>query len=285
MYNESDRMIFGRRWPPTPPTARSFRLHDCLAGPGLDPKRWSDPGSIYRRRFLGVSVRIGIPRQTLGEKADLYWTWRPGRSQSRGSLHIYGTCPASGLCTSDQTRPVTKLEDANLVRERQRTPHGVATAVYQHLADAYLITQTGGPHVIFGRGNVCPDALVTDFLVNDVVPAQRGTICDGFVMDDYVQISPRLAGAFKTPQNALSSVETEIYYLPEYFYWDGFTPTAVGCTYGGTLGIDSNFAGTRSLFTLNKCAFTTNFIRQHGFHAPTDRFVWRFTHLPLELPP
>jgi len=108
-----------------------------------------------------------------------------------------------------------------------------------------------------------------------MVPALPETVCDGFVMDDYVQISPRLAGAFKTPQNALSSVETEIYYLPEYFYWDGFTPTAVGCTYGGTLGIDSNFAGTRSLFTLNKCAFTTNFILTGtgSYNADTDRFV------------
>jgi hypothetical protein len=100
-----------------------------------------------------------------------------------------------------------------------------------------------------GRGNECPDALVTDFLVSDVVPADRETVCDGFVMDDYVQISPRLAGAFKTPQNALSSVETEIYYLPEYFYWDGFTPTAVGCTYGGTSGNRLQFCWYDALFS------------------------------------
>lgn len=94
-------------------------------------------------------------------------------------------------------------------------------------------------------------------------------------MDDYVPISPRFAAAFKTPRNALSAVETEIYYLPEYFYWDGYTPTAVGCTYGGALNFAANNAGTRYNFTLDKCAFTTNFIMTgSGFYnINNDRFV------------
>ena len=157
------------------------------------------------------------------------------------------------MLSGDQTCPYA----ANVYYQRETsgiTPVNNGINVYQHLADGYLVTQNGGPHVIFGRGNLCPDALVTDFLVNDVVPATRETICDGFVVDDYVQIAPRFVGAFKTPRNALSSVETEIYYLPEYFYWDGYTPTALGCTYGGTLGFASNNAGSRYNFTLDKCA-------------------------------
>jgi pimeloyl-ACP methyl ester carboxylesterase len=37
------------------------------------------------------------------------------------------------------------------------TPVSNGEQVYGHLADGYLITTQGGPHVIFGRGNPCPD--------------------------------------------------------------------------------------------------------------------------------
>jgi pimeloyl-ACP methyl ester carboxylesterase len=288
MYTESDRMMFVRALAAYTANGTLVPLARLLyIDLGLDPQTLDvilDP--YYSDAvFFGVECQdYGYPGNTPDEKANLYLDAADSVEASvpRLSSIIYGDLPCAywPSATSDLTRPeyLTLEGVPTLVlgaTADPATPVGNGINVYQHLTDAYLITQTGGPHVIFGRGNVCPDALVTDFLVNDVVPAQRETVCDGFVMDDYVQISPRLAGAFQTPQNALSSVETEIYYLPEYFYWDGFTPTSVGCTYGGTLGIDSNFAGTRSLFDLNKCAFTTNFIMtgSGSYNADTDRFV------------
>ena len=288
MYTESDRMIFIRALAAYTANGTLVPLARLLyLDLGLDPQTLDvilDP--YYSDAvFFGVECQdYGYPGNSPDEKADLYLAAADPVEVSipRLSSIIYGDLPCAywPSATSDLTRPdyLTLEGVPTLVlgaTADPATPVDNGINVYQHLADAHLITQTGGPHVIFGRGNVCPDALVTDFLVNDVVPALPETVCDGFVMDDYVQISPRLAGAFKTPQNALSSVETEIYYLPEYFYWDGFTPAAVGCTYGGTLGIDSNFAGTRSLFTLNKCAFTTNFIMTGtgSYNADTDRFV------------
>ena len=74
---------------------------------------------------------------------------------------------------------------------------------------------------------------------------------------------------------ALSSIETEIYYLPELFYWDGYTPTAVGCTYGGTFDFDMDAAGTKYRFDFNQCEFTANF-RMTGwgrYNIELDRFV------------
>jgi hypothetical protein len=138
-----------------------------------------------------------------------------------------------------------------------------------------LITTTGGPHVTYGYGNECPDALVTDFLVNDVVPTERETVCEGYVADDFVPVAPRKAQSFADPLEALSAMETEIYYLPEFFYWDGYTPTAAGCNYGGTFDFSINDAGTRYNFKLNRCEFTNNFkMTGRGFYNPdNDRFV------------
>ena len=294
MYTESDRMMFVRALAAYTANGTLVPLARLLyLDLGLDPQTLDvilDP--YYSDAvFFGVECQdYGYPGNSPDEKADLYLDAADPIEVTipRLSSIIYGDLPCAywPSATSDLTRPdyLTLEGVPTLVlgaTADPATPVGNGINVYQHLADAYLITQTGGPHVIFGRGNVCPDALVTDFLVNDVVPTQRETVCDGFVMDDYVQISPRLAGAFKTPHNALSSVETEIYYLPEYFYWDGFTPTSVGCTYGGTLGIDSNFAATRSLFDLNKCAFTTNFIMTGtgSYNATPTALCWRFPPL------
>jgi hypothetical protein len=153
------------------------------------------------------------------------------------------------------------------------TPVGNGISVYQHLADGYLITQQGGPHVIFGRGNVCPDAIVTDFLVNDVVPAERETTCDGVVADDYVPIAPLNASEFKNPLKGLASAETEINYLPEYYYWDGLEPTSAGCAQGGILSFA--FDGSVYDYTLNNCTFTNNFTMTGtgSYNPDTDTFL------------
>ncbi|MCS6909564.1 MAG: alpha/beta hydrolase [Anaerolineales bacterium] len=153
------------------------------------------------------------------------------------------------------------------------TPYRQVVEVFRRLDNAYLITQTGGPHVIFGRGVRCVDDLVTDFLVHNRLPAQRETMCDGVVTDDYVPLAPTNAGAFASPLEALTSAESEINYLPEYYYWDGETTTDAGCTFGGTLRFEPR--GKRTLFSFHKCTFTRNF-RFSGFgsyDANRDRFT------------
>jgi hypothetical protein len=76
------------------------------------------------------------------------------------------------------------------------------------------------------------------------------------------------------PVEALSAVETEIYYLPEYFYWDLFTPTSVGCTYGGTFNRTKK-VGTRHLFDFDHCELIANFkmTGDGSYHTENDRFV------------
>ncbi|HET9906250.1 MAG TPA: alpha/beta fold hydrolase [Anaerolineales bacterium] len=288
MYTESDRMIFVRALAAYASNGSLVSLARLLyLDLGLDPQTLDiilDP--YYSDAvFFGVECQdYGYPGSTPDEKAENYLNAADAVEISipRLASIIYGDFPCAywPYATSDLARPdyLTLPDVPTFVlgaTADPATPVGNGINVFQHLANGYLITQQGGPHVIFGRGNECPDLIITDFLVNDVVPAEREITCDGFLMDEYVPISPRFAAAFKTPRNALSAVETEIYYLPEYFYWDGFTSTDVGCTYGGTLNFTTNNAGTRYLFNLDKCAFTTNFIMTgSGFYnLNNDRFV------------
>jgi hypothetical protein len=254
---------------------------------GVDPQTlevipddsWSDA------IFYGVECQdYGYPGTTPDERAENYLEAVDPFETSipRLSSIIYGDLPCAYWpdASSDLTRPGYLLAEGvpTLVLGATADPatpvsHGIN--VYEHLADGYLITTEGGSHVTFGYGNECPDALVTDFLVNDVVPAERETVCEGVVADPYVAVAPRIARSFSSPAEALSSVETEIYYLPEFFYWDGFTPTALGCTYGGVFEFDMDNAGTKYRFNFDRCAFTKNF-RMTGwgrYNIELDRFV------------
>jgi pimeloyl-ACP methyl ester carboxylesterase len=137
------------------------------------------------------------------------------------------------------------------------TPVANGEQVYTHLADGYLITTQGGAHVIFGRGDPCPDEIVTAFLVEDKLPEQPETVCEGVIFDPYVPLPPPDASAFADPLEAMISADDEIYYLPEYYYWDYETTTPVGCPYGGTLTFEATDEG--EAFTLSECAFSAGF--------------------------
>lgn len=138
------------------------------------------------------------------------------------------------------------------------TPTVNGERVFSRLDDGYLVTTEGGAHVIFGRGDACPDELVTVFLVEGTPPAERETICEGVVANAYVPLAPPDASAFENVLAALDAVYDEIYYLPEYYYWDYVTLTLVGCPYGGTLGFAPSSEGTQ--FRLSGCAFSEGFM-------------------------
>ena len=138
------------------------------------------------------------------------------------------------------------------------TPIGNAHRIVEHLADGYLVVEEGGPHVIFGWGNTCVDDLVTAYLVDDQLPAQRETTCEGVVIDPYLPLPPLEASEFADVLEAMVSVDDEMYYLPEYYYWDVETPTSVGCPFGGTLAFEPSDAGEQ--YTLTGCAFTRGFV-------------------------
>ena len=288
LYGESDRMMFTRALAAYANNGEFVTLARLLyLDLGVDPQTldiipddsWSDA------IFYGVECQdYGYPGATPNERAENYLDVVDPFETSipRLASIIYGDLPCAYWpeASSDLTRPGYLFAEGipTLVLGATADPatpvsHGVN--VYQHLADGYLITTEGGPHVTFGYGNECPDALVTDFLLNDVVPADRQTVCEGVVADPYVPVGPQTTRVFKEPIEALSSVETEIYYLPEFFYWDVFTPTSVGCTYGGTFDFALSNDGIKYLFDFDRCEFTANFrITGTGrYNTELDRFV------------
>ena len=157
------------------------------------------------------------------------------------------------------------------------TPYHQGVAVYRRLDDGYLITKTGGPHILFGRGDPCVDGPVTEFLVDGKVPPQRETTCPGVVAEDYVPMAPERATAFEDQLEALTSLETEVNLLPEYFSWDGAEPVRVGCPMGGTLSVAPD--GENDTFSFNRCSFTSGFTvtGAGSYHAAEDAFTMDVT--------
>jgi pimeloyl-ACP methyl ester carboxylesterase len=154
------------------------------------------------------------------------------------------------------------------------TPVGQGKNVYGRLADGYLVTTEGGPHVTFGRGNACPDDLVRDFLVDGAPPAKRETTCGGQLVASYVPLAPVHASAFRNIRAAFSSALTELEYLPEYYYWDFETPTSVGCPYGGgTMRFTAH--GSVARLKLVRCGFTQGFVMTGygSWNYDSDRVV------------
>ena len=288
MYNQSDRMMFVRALASAASKADMIPLARLLyMDLGVDSQTLEPiPDPTYSEAvYYGVECQdYGYPGHSPEDKANIYLSTMDlfEFSIPRLSSLIYADLPCAYWpnATTDLTRPNYLVAEGvpTLVlgsTADPATPYGNGVSVYENLADGYLITQEFGPHVIFGRGNACPDELVIDFLVNDVVPSERETVCEGYLIDPHAPLAPRFASMFGSPRNALSAMETEIYYLPEFYYWDGFTPTSIGCNYGGALGFQMNNAGTRVNFSLNKCQLATHFaMTGTGFYNfNTDRFV------------
>lgn len=274
LYSETARMIFLRalayyaRDNTLVPLARVvynalYVEPDTLAAI-LDPS-WSD--AIY----YGVTCRdYAEPGATFEEQAENFM--REGdeidTSLPRLSSVFYGDLPcAYWPHPQNDSNPAPFAEPfkggdyPTLVLNATTdpaTPYSGAQSVFENVTNGYLVTQVGGPHVIFGWGNECVDGLVTDFLVNDTLPKQNQTTCEGYVADEYYPLAPANAADYATPLAALSAVDGEIYYLPEYYYSGSTTARAIACPYGGTFSFE--FGDVDETYTFSDCAFSEGFV-------------------------
>lgn len=133
------------------------------------------------------------------------------------------------------------------------TPTQNGYDVFSRIEDAYMITQQGGPHVIFGRGDACPDVTITDWMVLGLLPLQSEYVCAGDVLAGYTPLSPRTSADFEDVEALMQAVDTEIQFLPEYLTWDVYTPALVGCPYGGVMTFSATEDGER--FAFAGCGF------------------------------
>ncbi len=143
------------------------------------------------------------------------------------------------------------------------TPYPGALRIFGRLSDGYLVVQPGGPHVIFGRGNACPDDLITAFLVDGTRPDARRTTCAPEHVDPYVPVPKRHVGQYHTALAALSATDDEIVNAGDYAIWDGVDPLRYGCARGGWIRYTTTDAGYG--LTLHACAFTAGLaLSGHG---------------------
>jgi pimeloyl-ACP methyl ester carboxylesterase len=271
LYSEGARMIFLRalaayaRNGDLVPLARV--LYDALSiDPetliGIEDPSYSD-GVYYSVECQDYGYFNGTPT----ERAEAYL--RAGDpvddSLKRFSSIFYGDFPCVFWPNSnqDQTRPAyLSLENLPTLvlgaTADPATPLSNGISVFQHLADGYMVTEQGGPHIIFGWGLACPDDLVTAYLVEGTLPGQRETICEGVVTREFVPLFALHAADYADPLKTMDAVYLDIYYLPEYYYWDWTTPTTTGCALGGSLAFEPSDTG--DAFTLTECAFSEGFI-------------------------
>jgi pimeloyl-ACP methyl ester carboxylesterase len=274
LYSETARMMFLRalaaysRDHTLVPLARvaynSLSVNPDTLEAMLDPS-WSD--AIY----YGVTCRDYAEQgATFDEQAELFL--REGdevdASLPRFSSVFYGDLPCVYWpYPKDDSLPAMLAEPfqggdfPTLVLNATTdpaTPYEGARSVFENLADGYMVTEIGGPHVIFGWGNECVDGLVAEFLVNDTLPAERETECEGYVADEFAPLALADASGYADPLEAFYAVDNEINYLPEYYYMSSTTARAIACPYGGTFAFDSDDTG--DVYTLTDCAFSEGFV-------------------------
>jgi pimeloyl-ACP methyl ester carboxylesterase len=278
LYSETARMMFQRalaayeRDRTLVPLARvaynSLYLNPDTLKALLDPS-WSD--AIY----YGVTCRdYAEPGATPEEQAENFL--RQGdevdASLPRYASIFYGDLPcAYWPYPKDDSNPAPFAEPftgeghTTLVLNATTdpaTPYSGAQEVYSNLSDGYMVTETGGPHVIFGWGVECVDSLVADFLVDDKLPDERETTCEGVVADEFVPLALADAAGYADPLEALYAVDNEINYQPDYYYTIPGNVNAIACPYGGTFAFDSDDSG--DLYTFTGCAFSDGFALTGG---------------------
>lgn len=270
LYSENARMIFLRalaayaRDEDLVPLARVF--YSSLL---LDPETLEaipDPSYSDAVYYAVECQDYGYFSGTPEERAEAYLRAGDATDASlpRFASIFYGDmpCPFWPNATDDTSRPAPlTLEGVPTLvlggTADPATPNSNGVNVFSRLDNGYLVTETGGPHIIFGWGVSCVDELVTAFLVDDTMP-ERETTCEGVVASEFMLLAPRDAADFESPLEALASVDDELYYLPEYYYWDTETPTSIGCPFGGTFVFEPSDSG--EIYRLTNCAFSEGFV-------------------------
>ncbi len=280
LYEEYDRMLFLRAlsaWADGGDLVPLLRLLDVnlgldsQTGEVIEDPTWSD-AMYYGVECLDYAYSGDTPEDVVQGFIDA----APGPEDGlRLASVFYGDLPcAFWPHTTDEGRPSPLTAEGIPVLVLGSTvdpvtPYHQGVDVHSRLADGHIMSKEGGPHVIFGWGETCPDEEVTAFILDGTAPVTE--VCEGVVVGDY---QPRLAVTVDDdPETLLSSIEWEIYYLPEYYYWDGYTDTSVGCPNGGTLSFTATDVGNH--FDFADCGLSSEVLMTGtgNFREEDDAFL------------
>lgn len=192
----------------------------------------------YGRRHGVYDMRL--PGSYTGDLPCVYWPEQPGPNPRP-------------VPSADADYPLVVLGSTL----DPATPFGNAERIFDSRGDnpagTWLIYKPGGAHVIYGRGDACPDDLVTRMLVRNKFPKQSIVACPGDVADDYVRNRDAEQIIERGARALLFSYDDEINYGVDYWYWDFVDPLSFGCAFGGTIKYTPTSVGSR--LKLKSCSF------------------------------
>ncbi len=262
MYSEDDRMMFLRAL-----AAYSGRsdlvplLRLLYLNLGLDPADEAvleDP-TYSDAIYYGVQcLDYSYPGTTSEETAQAFFTAGADVDIARLGSLFYGDFPCAFWPTASKgtarPEPLVASGVPTVVlgaTADPATPYPQGVDVSERLEESHLISKQGGHHVIFGRGNECPDVAVTAFILEGTPPDT--TECEGDVVGYYISLLPLTIDQFDSAETMFDSVEFEIFYMPEYYWWDTVTDTGAGCNQGGVITFTAQ--EETDGFILDECVF------------------------------
>jgi TAP-like protein len=128
------------------------------------------------------------------------------------------------------------------------TPITMAYSVLDNAQNAYGVFMQGGPHVIWGRGLPCPDAIVQALLFEGRLPSAGEHLCQQDLVSDYTPLTLTTPADRADPVAVARAVDTELYQIIPLNAWDTIDPLTLGCDHGGTLTATSTVDGTEYAF-------------------------------------
>lgn len=267
VYSGYDRMLLQRAMAAASQGDLWYLARLLYAGLGMDPDTqravpdpsYSDglyyavecldyvlPGETPEARaaaYLDAGRELGMADRRLGELfyGDLPCAWWPGAPEAGERPPLLRTVDFPMLVLGATLDPATPWVNGERIAEAAGL-------------NARAIVTPGGPHVIYGRGESCPDDLVTGFLVSGTLPEAPRTVCPGDVADDYVRLPPLDASAYRGTRAALVAADREAVNSVDYWYWDAEESLRVGCRFGGTIEYTPTDTGSR--LSLSGCAWS-----------------------------
>jgi len=260
LYEEYDRMLFLRALADYSGRGDLLPLLRLLyVNLALDPQEqtviedptWSDA------MYYGVEcLDYAYPGATPEDKVAAYVASGTQLEDLRLGSVYYGDLPCAFWphTTSEDRPPPLTAEGISVMVLGSTvdpvTPYPQGVSVHGRLDDGHLMSKEGGPHIIFGWGEPCPDEEVTAFIIDGTPPTTE--MCEGEVIGPYQPLFPT-----ETPEDVevlLDLIEWELTYFPEYYYWDGFTDTSVGCDAGGVMTFVATDVGND--FSFDECGLS-----------------------------
>jgi pimeloyl-ACP methyl ester carboxylesterase len=259
LYSEYDRMLLQRAVAAASQGDLWYLSRLLYAGLVMDPDTQEaipDPSYSDGLYYAVECLDYAIPGDTPDQRAQSYLdTGRAlGMADRRLGDVFYGDLPCAFWPaqpeSTERPQALTDVPYPMLVLGATLDPatpwaNGERIAA---AAGAQMIVKPGGPHVIYGRGETCPDRIVTDFLALGKAPRTTRTVCPGDVADDYVRLPVADSADYGGTLAALRDVDRETVTSVDYWYWEAEEPLETGCRFGGTVRYTPTDSGARLRF-------------------------------------